>query len=276
MVNATDRLTNASLDASSLDRLRRPSSHPADAAEVVELRDELEQYRGLEDRLSSAARELSVADSVLDQAEDVLVRASEIAISMASEYWSAEDRSIAAAEVSVLQDSILGAANATYGGVHIFAGTAIDTDPFLADGTYVGSAIERSIPLFGADTLVIGRTGDTVFNQPGEDPFVALENLLTALQNNDATAVQISIDEIDAARAQMVEARVSYGAALSRIEDLTTASQDANTAIQSVLGTLEELDAGEAFSALAQAQTSYEASAATLVQTLQTSIFKYM
>lgn len=276
LAKATDRLTDASLDASSLERLRRPSAHPADAAEVMQLRAELDHYEALEGRLSSAVPELSVADSVLDQAENVMVRALELATTMASEYWNAGDRALAATEVMALQESLLASANATFAGVHIFAGTAVDTDPFLADGTYVGSAMERAIPLFGADTLVIGRTGDQIFNQPGEDPFVALDNLLTALQTNDVAAVSASIDEVDSARGQLVSARVEYGSALSHVEDLATASQDANTAIQTVLGTLEELDAAEAFSSLAQAQTSYEASAATLVQTLQTSIFKYM
>ena len=276
MQKAAVNLQEAQLDAATLDRLRNPSDHPLDAAESLRLQADLDEHYALADRLLSVNNELATVDGVLADATTLLVSAKEIAVAMESETASAADRATAAEEIAAIFDSMVSVANTHYNGIYLFAGTSVDTKPFLDDGTYQGGTAGRTIPLIGSDTMTISYAGEAIFGVQDESPFAALAELEAALLANDSDAISDAMEEIDAAHTHVVSMRGTYGAAYSRAEELTYASEEAAAALEGFVGTLTEMDMVAAFSQLSQAQTVYEAAATTLTSVLGTSIFKYL
>jgi len=276
MQRAASQLQEAQIDAATLDRLRNPSDHPLDVAEAMKLEMELGEHDALTDRMLGVSNELLTVDGVLAEVSSLLVRAQEIAIAMESETVNADERETAAIEVDALFDSMISAANTHYNNIYVFGGTAVDTIPFLSTGTYQGASDGRSVPLMGSDTLTVSYPGDEVFRGANGDVFQALEDLAAALRNNDTDAIELAGSGVDSAQSHIISTRGAYGAAHSRTMELTQASEDAAISLQGFIGSLTDLDMLEAFSNLAQAQTSYEAAAAALSTALNTSIFKYL
>ncbi len=276
MQKAAVNLQEAQLDAATLDRLRNPSDHPMDAAESLRLQSDLDEHYALADRLLSVNNELATVDGVLADASSLMVAAKELAVAMESETASAENRETAAEEVSAIFASMVTVANTHYNGIYLFAGTSVDTKPFLSDGTYQGGTDGRSIPLMGSDTMTISYTGEEIFSVSGESPFDALADLETALLANDSDGISDAMEKLDAAYGHVVSMRGTYGVAYSRAEELTYASEEAAAALEGFVGTLTEMDMVDAFSQLAQAQTVYESAATTLTAVLGTNIFKYL
>ena len=276
MQQAAAELQQAQIDAATLDRLRNPSDHPLDVAESMKLEMELDAHDALTERMLGVTNELLTVDGVLAEVSNLLVRAQEIAIAMESGTVNAEERATAAVEVDSLFDSLISAANTHYNNVYVFGGTAVDTIPFLSSGTYQGAGQGRSVPLLGSDTLTVSYPGDEVFRGAGGDVFQAVEDLAAALRNNDIDAIETAGVDVGSAHSHINSMRGSYGAAQSRTMELTEASEEAALSLHGFIGSLTELDMLEAFSNLAQAQTSYEAAASTLSTALNTSIFKYL
>ena len=270
------RLQESQMDAATLDRLRHPSDHPLDASEALRLDADLEAHEALSDRLVSVTNELATVDGTLGEAANLMVSAKELAVAMETETISTVERATAAQEVAALLDSLVTVANTHYNGIYLFSGTAVDTEPFDDTGTYLGSTSSRSAPLMGSDTMVISYTGDDIFREPSADSIQALQDLYTALVNDDTDAIELAMDEIDNAHSHLVSMRGIYGAAYSRAEELTYASEEASAALNGFIGILREMDMVEAFSQLSQAQILYESSATTLSSVLGTNIFQYI
>ena len=276
MQRAATRLQESQLDAAGLDRLRQPSSHPADAARAVQLEAELATHQALTERLGSSASELAAAEGVLGQAASLLTSAIEIAVDMASEPHDAGDRALAAERIEATIADMVTLANTSFGGIYLFSGTAVTTAAFDGDGTYQGASGARSVPLLQSDTLEIGLTGDEIFRASGADVFDTLSSLQAALEANDAGEVGALLDELESAHEHLVDSRAAYGMAQARIEDLSRVSDEATITLKAFLGSLEELDPVDAFSRLAEAQTVYQSAAMTMTQVLQTNIFQYL
>jgi len=270
------RLQESQLDAATLDRLRHPSDHPLDAAEAMRLDADLAAHEALSDRLVSVTNELATVDGTLGEAATLMVSAKEIAVAMESETISSVERETSAQEVAALLDSLITVANTHYNGIYLFAGTAVDTEPFDDTGTYQGNTTGRIVPLMGSDTMTISYTGDDIFREPTADSIQALQDLYDALIADDTAAIESAMASIDAAHSHLVSMRGTYGAAYSRAEELTYASEEASAALNGFIGTLREMDMVEAFSQLAQAQTLYESAATTLSSVLSTNIFQYI
>ena len=276
MQSAAARLQQSQLDAMSLDRLDRVSEHPADASEAIKLDAELDSHLALIDRLQTTQSELVSADNALGEASSLMTSAIEVAVAMATESYGDQDRSAAAEQIAGTLEDLVSLANTSFGGVYIFAGNAITTEPFDADGVYQGSTTAREVPLLEDDTLAIGYTGDEIFNVAGVNPFEALTQLKDALELNDPDLVQAALDPLQDAHDHLIDMRAGYGVAAARVDDLVRVSEDATLTLEGFLGSLKELDPIEAFSKLADAQTVYQAAATTLAQVLQTNIFQYL
>ena len=273
---AAARLQQSQLDAMSLDRLARVSEHPADAAEAVKLDAELAPHQALIDRLQTTQSELVSADAALGEAATLMSAALEVAVAMATESYGDVDRTAAAEQIEGTISDLASLANSSFGGVYLFAGNALTTEPFDDTGVYQGSTTAREIPLLEGDTLTQGYTGDEIFNATGVDPFVALTELKDALDQNDAAAVGSALESLNDAYDHLVDMRAGYGVAAARVDDLVRVSEDAALTLEGFLGSLKELDPIDAFSRLAEAQTIYQAAATTMAQVLQTNIFQYL
>jgi len=132
----------------SLKEINKPSDDPIGMSKVLNLRESaaaVEQYTRNMDACESW---LTITESKLTAAGDLLVEAQEIAVSQSTATSSAEARSSEAETVQQLIDEMLSLANSTYDGRYIFSGTKTGETPF--------SSSERSAAEIGEATAAGG------------------------------------------------------------------------------------------------------------------------
>ena len=98
---------------------------------------------------------------------------------------------------------MVGLANTQVGGRYIFAGDTDQTQPYTIDMTqnppvvssYQGSATTRVAQSPDGSTFPVALTAQTIFDSsdPTSNAFSAMENLSTALSNNDTAGIQTAV-----------------------------------------------------------------------------------
>src|SRR5262249_39103156 len=130
------------------------------------------------------------------------------------------DRQAVAGEVQGLISQTLGLANTTYQGTFLFAGTAVDTQPFTAAGgavTYNGNNNSTSVQLSNGNSISANVPGSQLFQNAAGNVFVALESLNSALVANDPSAVGDAVTQVQNALDSVNAQRVFYGNGLNQI-----------------------------------------------------------
>ncbi|MCK7510052.1 MAG: hypothetical protein MZV70_42465 [Desulfobacterales bacterium] len=94
-------------------------------------RTELNAFTQYKKSIDYADGWLNRMDSILQDTDDLLARASELAVQAASATATAQTRSGAAEEVEEIRSMILANANAKFGNKYIFGGTMTQNPPFL-------------------------------------------------------------------------------------------------------------------------------------------------
>lgn len=128
---STEKLFKLNGQISSGKRIDRPSEDPLGLSRVLVNRTELNAFEQYQKAIDFTNGWLSRTDSIVNDVDDLLGRASELAVQMSSATQDAAAREGAAEEIKQIREMILGHANAKYGNKYIFSGTMTQTKPFL-------------------------------------------------------------------------------------------------------------------------------------------------
>jgi flagellar hook-associated protein 3 FlgL len=197
MNRLTSTLEDLRNQAATGKKLIRPSDDPAAIRPVLSARSQMRATDRFISSLSTAGDRLSNQDAYLDQAENLMVRAKEVAINAINGSMSDADLKTLADEVGYIKTEMLSIANAQVGGQYIFGGYKEDTQPFVEDGDVVsyegdsnikrleassGEYVQTNMP---GNELFLGQTdldGDGVMEKTGHDLFGMLTDLERALR----------------------------------------------------------------------------------------------
>jgi flagellar hook-associated protein 3 FlgL len=203
-------------------RINHLSDDPIGAARVLGLLGFEQSLNQYDKNLDTALSAFEFADSVLDSVVDRLARAKELALSMASDSNSPDQRLQTSKEVRELFNQVLNFANSSVANRFIFAGFLNGTPPFSAGGggvTYAGDGGEVYLQTSSVSSIAINVPGDQVFkgvgSPAGVDIFDVYLDLETALVNNDvsgADGIRTQIGRIDVAIDQVLSFRAEFGA----------------------------------------------------------------
>lgn len=247
-------------------------------------------------RVDDLQGSLGFQDGLLDQANNIMIRAKEIATQGASSL-NIQQRSLLAEEVASLRDDLVNNfANAKYKGSYVYGGLDSDDPPFDA-GTYTvpasgpfsqryfydgedGTNLSKTVRVTDNSTVTVNTPGDQVFS----DAIAALEILGRSLLGYSTTTsggiptgagaayatvdaqtqdIQASIDLIENARQSgiMVE-RVRNAGKLSTIESASNLLESLDLNSNEVLTKLQAVDVYSKAGELTQVQQLLEASLA--------------
>jgi flagellar hook-associated protein 3 FlgL len=237
---------------------------------------------------------LDASVSALQDINDLLVRARQIALEGADSSTGSEPqaREALAVEVDGLIDRALRGANSQPDGKAIFGGTAIDTPPFRVATTdangrpatvvYDGAA-ERARTLTGPDQTIDSRyAGGEVFQRPGADVFQSLIALRDDLRNAalDGPALSQSLNQrltdVDAARNAIGDTVGEQASNLATLEALQNLTGDAKLLADERTGELEATDYAEAVVKMQEQQTALQAIYATTAKLLDTGLLDFI
>lgn len=127
----TEKLFRLNNQISSGRRISTPSDDPLGLSSVLLYRTELNAFDQYKKAVEYGTGWLNRMDSVLQDTDDLLARASELAVQASSATSTAATRSGAAEEIKQIRTMVLANANAKYGNKYVFGGTMTQRPPFL-------------------------------------------------------------------------------------------------------------------------------------------------
>jgi len=271
--------STATLELATGSSINKPSDNPAGAAEVARINDLSTQVDSFQHSISSISGQFSTADSTLSSVVTALQRAISLGVEGATGTLSDTDRADIADELTGIQSQLVSLANTSYQGSYIFAGTA-NTQPFVLDPTqasgvrYVGNTGTNSVTIGAGYQLQVNVPGSQLFDGPGGDMFLAINDLITSLKNN--TGISAAVTEVGNAFSYVTGQRVFYGNALNQTQSQQTYLNTESLGLSQQLNTVAGADVATVSSQLVSDQTALTGALDAIGRIPQTSLFDYL
>jgi flagellar hook-associated protein 3 FlgL len=229
---------------------------------------------------NAASSRLAAADTVLTHFIDKLTAAITTTAGARGSTATAEIRTAASQQLRGLRDSLLGDINAKFGGTFLFSGSETTTAAYAQVGgawTYQGDAV--AVQLEVENGRRVGVTIDGQALAQGSDTtdlFTALDDLATAVDNNDQPAIQAGMDALERAFDRAVSAQSRVGIDERGVDDATARLSALRLAAEARRSELEDANLAEAIAKMNEADTSYRAALGAVSTAERLSLLDYL
>jgi flagellar hook-associated protein 3 FlgL len=270
----------ASLEISTGRSVNVPSDNPTAAALLVENNDEFTFTNGYLQSITAVQGQLSTADSTLGSITSALQQALSLGVEAGGGTLSTAGLTAIATQLQEIQGQILSLTNTAYQGHYIFAGTDTNTAPFRLDNTslsgvsYAGNTDVNQVSIGSGYKLAINVPGSQLFSAPGSDMFLAINNLIQAVQTN--TGIPAAVNAISAVSSYLSQQRVFYGNATDQTQSQSNYLTSAKLQITEQQSSLGGADVAVAATNLAQANTDTQAALEAIAKMSQNNLFNYL
>lgn len=306
------RLADLSNQLTSGIKANKPSDS-SDAGAISRYRQQIAKSDSYLNTIAQTKSFLEYQDSIMNDANEILIRAKELAQQGANETLSGTSRAQIAEEVYQLRDQFAALANSTYQGRFVYSGTDDDDAPFdkttytepatgAANVKYEfdgepGKKASKSVQVTDEITVPLNTSADELFGGGLE----ALERLSRALAgyetlpesgspdgtgtaytmpddlHKQTAAIKNCIDLLNTSRDEkIIPERVTVGGRLRRLETGKALLELTKNSAKEVLARIQDADETEVAANLQQAQTALQASYSITAKILRLTILDYV
>jgi len=265
MSGAAARIQRYQTELATGKRVNRPSDDPTGIGRILSLRSGIERTKTYLANISQAQEWMTVSETALQRANDILALAKECAQRGASDVVTQEGRQAIAREVNGLLDELLALTNTKYLGRYVFAGTANAAAPFAFTGdppsgwTFAGNAGEIRWEIEPGSDLAVNIMGEGVFDAP-DGAFAALIRLRDDLLAGNIEALGgDDLQLVNGAQTLVLNALGDLGARGRRLEQARSGLEGLRQAFLENLSGYEDTDVAEAILNLEMAESAYTA-----------------
>ena len=263
-------------------RLLKPSDDPAATSRV--LNHKMEQER-VSNYRSAASMAQSVSESslaALKQLQKISSRMGELSTLAAG----AEPQSMTpyGADAAQLLEQAANVANTRFGPDFIFAGTAVDAQPFEAtrnnDGsisgvTYMGNTSDSLVPI--GDGRAISPSAGAATTNPAIATFInRIVTLRDAIKSGDASSVKALNAQMASDEDMFISAIGTVAAVQSRIESNQTQLEARANDLSGLIAKDTDADMATTMVQLTQSQTAYQAALSSTANIFKSSLLDYL
>ena len=246
--------------AASGKRILAPSDDPLGAIKVIDYNSQLSRFEQYQRNIAFGLSWLQRTEGVLQDLEELVSRAHEIAVSQSSGTADAQSRASCAGIVREIKAQVWQLSNASLGGRYLFAGLKNDQPPYAEDGSYQGDTGEFQISVGQGVRVAVNLVGPEVFSFGSTDLFQELEELAQALENDQPDLNAQKLDTLDQALRQLINARAKVGARVERLESYKGILEGSALKVKERLSEIEDADIAEVITELATREAVYQAS----------------
>jgi flagellar hook-associated protein 3 FlgL len=247
------RLFNLQTQAATGQKFQEIEEDPVSARRLRMLKEAKESALHYKKNIDRSRTQLEMADTALEEATNIVIRAKEIALAMSNEVVSPEQRQIVAEEARSLYDSMLNVANTQSAGEFIFAGYETKTEPFLPNGTYAGDSNLKKVDVGPSSRLEVGVSGENAFTAAGGiDVFNELNNLINALETDDDAGIQAIVDTMDLALDQISRERTKSGLKINQLDVASNVRKTLEDSLTKETSSVIDIDPVEVFLELSE------------------------
>ncbi len=275
---ARDNVDAASEETSSGLRLVHPGDDPGAAGQVVAHSLSKSRLTAIVSGATAAGDELRTADGALQTVNNAIQRAQELAVQMSNDTLNAAGRSAGAAEIGNLLQEVVSVMNTKQGNRYLFGGNLDDKPPFDPSGAYSGDAGVRRIEVAPGVTQAVSIRADIAIKGVGGgvDVLATMQKLQTALQANDTSGVQGTIDALSKSNDQVSLARTGAGVSMNALDATVAAGTIARDGETKQISHLQDADVVDSTTKLALAQHALEASLSASAQSFKFSLMDFI
>lgn len=264
-------------------RIFQPEDDPAAVGRVLTFSAERRQIEQFSNNASYALDVSQASFSGINEIKKLSDRAGEIATLGAGDLSPSASQAYAS-ELNQLIEQGVQLANTRLGNDYLYAGTAIDTPPFVVTGrdangqitgiNYVGNSNQAAVQISETASIAPGTPGTT--NLELRDFLNHLVALRDALTNNDPAGVAAARPLLEGDENNLVSALSEHGAVQLRIEISQTQGQERLVNLQKLTSGEVDVDLADAATQLSQASIAYQAALQSASQIMRISLLDYL
>lgn len=266
-------------------KVNQPSDNPAAAVQIMQLQAFQTRLTQYQSNASDAIGWLGTANGTMNQIADQLqqVRNEVLSVSSVQDQGPSAMNALAD-QIDSARQSLVGLANANYGGQPLFAGTASGSAAYDPSGDYLGSGSSPTRTVAPGVTIAVSVTGPSVFGS-------GTSGLLSDASGNLGVLAQISSDlragnvsavlgtdlnNLDTAISQVTSQAAVVGANYDHAQEMSQQAASSLSSVQGDLSNLDNVDMANAMSQLTVQQTSLQAALWATAQLGKASLVNYL
>ena len=279
--NDRQDVDQAVLQASSGQSVNSLSDNPIAAGQLVLNRAQIDSVDQFSYSANTIQGSLNTAQTTLNSVVNSLTQALSLGTEAAGGTLSSSEMTGIAGQVGQIKQQIMGLANTTYQGNYIFAGTAVNTQPFQLDANsssgvqYTGNADVNNVQVGEGQSVGMNLPGSNIFSAAGSDVFQALTDLSNAISTPGGD-VAGAISEVQSSFNNVTSQRTFYGNTLQQLSSDSTNLNQENLTLQEFQTSIISANPAQAATDLSQAEATLQASIAAAGQVSQESLLNYL
>jgi flagellar hook-associated protein 3 FlgL len=280
-----DAMTTAQQQMSSGLKVSSVSDAPDQISTLLQARGGLSSTQQILLNLGREKSEVDAGEQSLQSAVQLFEQAQTLGAEGATFTVTADQRATMAQQVGAIMQQMVGLAGTSVEGRFIFSGDSDQQAPYTIDLTqanpvsaYLGASATRVAQHPNGATFPIALTAQQIFDSsdPSTSVFATLNNLRTALQNNDDAAIQSAVNALPKAGAYLNHQLAFYGVTQNRLTQATSYGQTLETQLQTQISNIQDADLSGAILQLTQAQTQEQAALTARAQLPRTTLFSFL
>ena len=290
-------------------KLNRASDDPAAVRPVLNTRKQISNIERNLETMGKSLDTMQATDGHLEHVENIMQRAKEIMTNGINGALNDDDLTVLADEMAQLRKELLDSANGMVDGKYLFGGYEEDTTPFVENPAYdpalydandsatwpyfyQGDENATSLEITTGERITVNLTGNDLFfgtttwdpttstNNSTEtgryDLFLELTQAEEALRANDQVGMQASMSDLEGAAEQNRRLRSQLGNRATRVETAMDYQEGVKIDLTQILSRYEDADAIEAFNAIVQQETAFQAALSVTAKVSSMSILDFI
>jgi flagellar hook-associated protein 3 FlgL len=281
----SDRLERAQREISSGQKVGIVSDSPDQISTLLLARASLASQQQIQANLGRVKTETNTAEQSLESAVTQLDQVQTLGAQGTSTIETAQQRIDLAQQVGNILSQLVGLAGSEVEGRFIFSGDSDSVSPYTIDLTqanpvsgYQGAAATRLIQHPNGTTFAVARTAQDIFDaaDPTQNVFTQVNNLRTALLNNDQAGINAAMDALPKASEYLNSQLAFYGNTQNTVANATDYGQKLVLQFQTQVSGIQDADLATAAIELTQAQIQQQASLQARAQIPRTTLFNFL
>ena len=265
---------------SSGQRVTVPSDDPTASALLVQTLSDSDAAAQYTKNASAALGQAQTADSALSSVVSLLTQAVTLGTQGTNGTNTAANRQTLATQVQGILASVVSAANTTYQGQAVFAGTQSGAAAFVPNGsggyTYQGDGSTKSIQIGASLSVQVGLAGNQVFTKSGSDVLAALGQLAGALTSGPTSAIGTATASVTTALNYVTAQHAVYGNSINQITAQETYLSQEKVTLSTQATNLVGIDTATAAINLSKAEAQSSAVLAAAAKTFPETLLDYL
>ncbi|MFW6327878.1 MAG: flagellin [Bacteroidota bacterium] len=258
-------------------KLEKVSDDPVDYTKVESFRNAISNNSQYLEGINLAKGWIDVSMTGLDQINEGLMTAKEIAIRAADISNNGDNWETFRDQINDIIEDTVSLSNSTFMGKAVFAGTKSKTDKaFIYNDnsiTYTGNDKKINREIADNYYVDINTTGQELIETEAFDNLINFKN---ALDNGDTDAITKAIDLLDDSSAEIGKRSAAIGSAKIQIVNTENRLNTANVNLKSYLSNLEDADMAEAITNYKNEETAYQAALHSTSNAINLNILNFL